>query len=236
MCANSSKWDDCHIIFLMFPHRQLGYLTLTTFYKCSSRGKSFRWPYTSITPVRIHWVFVHLCFHLSEQSQEIFLLCMGETSAVMEHCCPALPSKKGSSFSGQRGAGTSQASLQPPSPAGAVASWFIHSNESTRPTSAPPTQRSCRAAEVFSTGSQRRVHKCPVLAKKANILACIWAQITAKKGDSSPAFPMRYVSAQSSIAQQPCGSWGGNNKCSDQTAQVATRSSQEALSKENKSD
>lgn len=93
-------------------------------------------------------------------------------------------SKKGPSLPGRRGAAAPQAPLQPPSPAGLVASWVIHGSRSTRPTPAPPplTQSSCRAAELFSTGSQRRTHKCPDLAKKETFLPAFGPKLQLKRG------------------------------------------------------
>lgn len=116
----------------------------------------------------------------------------------------------------------------------------IHTQQQTHPGHSSKAQfcSSIPNTEVrqSSRGFLYRVPKedAQVAKTEQPVLACIWAQITAKMGDSSPAFPMRSVSAESSVAQQPWGGGGGSKKCSDQTAQ--THSSQEALTKDSRSD
>lgn len=161
-----------------------------------------------LTPVLHWWDSTHLCFHLSEWSEEIFLFFMGETSVTVEHCCPALPSVwvRRDSLSQDR-----EKQLLPRhhhSLCPWQGLWLLDPYTAAN----PPDPLLLLHLQHRGFAEQQRSSlqdakgactSVPFLHKRKHVLACIWAQITAKKGNSSPAFPMRYVSAESSIPQEP---------------------------------
>lgn len=186
-------------------------------------------------------MFVHLWFFSHYKgSQEIFVLFEGEISVVMEPWrSPRMWARRDPLSQDRESScvqGMSTASIP-----GRDCGFLIHAHQQIHQThfcfSTSSTEvLQSRTGLLYRIPEEDTQALCPCKKRRKQVLDCIWAQITEKQkrkkpkwGDSTPDFPMRYVSAESNTAQQPWGMRGCNYKHSDKNAQVATSSSEECI-------